>query len=339
MTENHIAVCDGDQAYVQAFASYLMEHVENATISSFTSQEAFLASDQKYKVGIMSRDFLGVQEFSGDRTQVEEKFYLCDENIAPEYEHLPMVYKYQSMEIVEDMIRRVLSSQTPAKRRFRRDDRTKFIGIYSPISHELSMPFALSLCQVLRESGSVLFLDLEELSILNRMIGRNTDRCLMDLLYMIMQDGQLNIRDYTCSFMGIDLISPFSSPEEIGEIAADVWLQLFEALMGSGYDSVVVLFGRLPQGFKQLVELCSELLVLGKPGDYYGKSQERFLGYLEDNHFEVPTKSVMLPMSAGNLVDGTYAMEELIQGNLGMFVRKMLRDGSLAGEISYERAG
>ena len=43
----------------------------------------------------------------------------------------------------------------------------------------------------------------------------------------------------------------------------------------------------------------------------------------------------MLPMSAGNLVDGTYAIEELIQGNLGMFVRRMIRQGVMAKDLSY----
>ena len=40
-------------------------------------------------------------------------------------------------------------------------------------------------------------------------------------------------------------------------------------------------------------------------------------------------------MSAGNLVDGTYAVEELIQGNLGMFVRRMIRQGVMAQELAY----
>ena len=38
---------------------------------------------------------------------ISEKLYLCDERIASEYEYLPMVYKYQSMEIVEEMLRRI----------------------------------------------------------------------------------------------------------------------------------------------------------------------------------------------------------------------------------------
>ena len=99
MTKQSIVVCDSDEAYVRAFAAYLMECLSDVTIVSFTSEEAFLASEAVYSIGILSKDFLSVLEFSG-KEMVHEKFYLCDEIIASEYEHLPMVYKYQSMEIV-----------------------------------------------------------------------------------------------------------------------------------------------------------------------------------------------------------------------------------------------
>ena len=32
---------------------------------------------------------------------------------------------------------------------------------------------------------------------------------------------------------------------------------------------------------------------------------------------------------------GTYAVEELIQGNLGMFVRRMIRQGVMAQGLAY----
>ena len=106
VTKQSIVVCDSDEAYVRAFAAYLMECLSDVTIVSFTSEEAFLASEAVYSIGILSKDFLSVLEFSG-KEMVREKFYLCDEVIASEYEHLPMVYKYQSMEIVEEMLKRL----------------------------------------------------------------------------------------------------------------------------------------------------------------------------------------------------------------------------------------
>ena len=80
MTKQSIVVCDSDEAYVRAFAAYLMECLSDVTIVSFTSEEAFLASEAVYSIGILSKDFLSVLEFSG-KEMVHEKFYLCDEII------------------------------------------------------------------------------------------------------------------------------------------------------------------------------------------------------------------------------------------------------------------
>ncbi len=334
MTKQSIAVCDGDKEYIQAFATYLMEHVPDILISSYTSEDAFVHSDQKFDVGIMSRDFLSVLEFCGKEI-VKEKLYLCDENIAEEFEHLPMVYKYQSMEIVEEMIKRMMQ-RNPTEWWDKRDGaKTKVIGIYSPISHELSMPFGLSLCQMLRERGRVLFLDIEELSIMNTMTGRVCEKNLMDLLYLITQEKKPDAADFIHSFMGIDYISPFSNPEELNDIDEGAWNGLMQFVLSLGYDTVIILFGRTVQGFRQMVSLCEELVVLGKPGDYYGKSQSSFLEYAKKSYIDTQIDSVYLPMSATNLVDGTYAMEELIQGNLGMFVRKLIQEGRIAKEQLY----
>lgn len=337
MTKNSIVVCDGDKEYLQAFTTYLMEHIPNISIYSFTSEETLLRCDQKFSIGIMSKDFLSVLEFSG-KDMVEEKFYLCDENIASEFEHLPMVYKYQSMEIVEEMIRRMLQKDVKNWWGKRKDTNTHVIGIYSPISHELSMPFGLSLCQVLRESGRVLFLDIEENSIMRIMTGQEDGRSLMDLLYFVVQQESFPMEEFVHSFMGVDYVSPFSNPEEVNDISGEAWESLMQYLLRAGYETIVILFGRTVQGFHDMVSMCEELVVLGKPGDYYQKSQMCFMNYAGKTYEDVSIKSVSLPMSAGNLVDGTYAMEELIQGNLGIFVRKLLQEGMLTQERVYGTA-
>lgn len=337
MTENKIVVCDGDKAYVEAFTTYLMEQIPEITVYSYTSEDAFINCGDVFEVGILSGDFLGVLEFSGV-DMVKEKLYLCDENIAPEYEHLPMVYKYQSMEIVEEMLRRMLRREIKILWDKQFNQRTKVIGVYSPISHELSMPFALTLSEIYREQGRVLFLDIEELSIMEAMTGQKCDKSLMDLLYMIVQQEKYSISDYIRSFMGVDYIQPFSNPEELNDISEEMWNHLMHNLLSLGYDTVVILFGRTIPGFRNMLSLCEDVVVLGKPGDYYRKSQIHFMEYIKTVCDNVPMRQVSLPMSAGNLVDGTYAMEELVQGNLGMFVRKAMREWSGVRETGYGTA-
>ena len=203
------------------------------------------------------------------------------------------------------------------------------IGIFSPISHELQLPYALAVCQICREQGSVLFLDLEEFSVLPEFLGiQNTEECrtILDLLYLLEGENrsQADFKSHVRQYMGIDYILPFSDPEEMGKILPEQWQRLFAAALGAGYDTVVVLFGRVCQGFCELGGLCQEFLVLSKPGDYYQKSLHSFMAQARGLIGGRSLQLMQLPMSAAGLTEGTYRLEELIQGNLGLYVRRQV---------------
>lgn len=335
MKKEMIVICDEDEAYVEAFTAYLLGQLGDITICSFTRKEEFLQDDREYALGILSREFLEVAEFAC-KENILEKMYLCDEEVAPEYEHLPMIYKYQSMDIVVEMLQRRRRKQKQ-RRLFGDGQRAgKLIGIFSPISHELQLPFALAVCQVCQEQGSVLFLDLEEFSILPEFMGIREGEekagTLLDMLYLLEGDGTVDFKSYTRQYMGIDYLLPFPNPEEMSGVGMEQWKKLFSAAASAGYDTVIVLFGRVFQGFWELSALCRELLVLNKPGDYYQKSQRTFMNYAAGMLDRKLLQPVQLPMSAGNLADGTYRMEELIQGNLGIYVRRQLEQLAVFGQ-------
>jgi hypothetical protein len=124
--------------------------------------------------------------------------------------------------------------------------------------------------------------------------------------------------------MGFEYILPFSNPNEISEIDSDTWSKFLELLSRADYDYIVVLFGRTINGFNSHIRNLEKLYVLGKPGDYFRKSQEAFLNYIDRIGSDLELEDVILPMSAGNLSDGSYQLEELLQGNLGLFVKKLI---------------
>jgi hypothetical protein len=237
------------------------------------------------------------------------------------------IYKFQAVDKILDEItelREVTKSSISIKNS---NEKSKLIGVYSPVNHELQLPFSMALGQAYRTGGKVLFVDLEEISIMPNLIGRNCERNLMDLLYLLntnTEDMENSLSEYVRSFMGFDYIEPFWNPNEISEIDEDTWDRFFEMLVKTDYDVVVVLFGRAINGFSRYIERLNRLFVLGRPGDYFKKGQENFLDYLDRIQANISVENVILPMSAGNLSDGTYQLEELLQGNLGVFVRKLM---------------
>ena len=333
MKNKEIALCDLDTGYITMFASYLMEHIEGVGIHIFTTPESFFVDETEYDLGILTPDFEEVSSFRQSKT-MKKKYILCENSEERSYEN--GIYKYQSMDDILREIPELVGIKEKKASTKNLENKSKFIGVYSPISHELQMPFSLALSNSLKDKGNVLFLDLEEISILPSLIGCEIDRNLMDLLYELSTENEnLILEDYIHHFMGMDYIIPCLNPDELPGIDEETWERLFKVLENSGYDTIVVLFGRAINGFGKILSAMKTTYVLSKPGDYFKKGQNAFLEYLNRLETDSKVNSVMLPMSAANLTDGAYCLEELLQGNLGVFVRKLLGQDERIEQVSY----
>jgi len=318
MKNLEIALCDIDDSYIMKFASYLMEK-SDASIHIFTSTEGFFEDEGNYDLAIMSEDFRELCDFKS-KGVIRQKYFLS-ENAGDESED--SIYKYQSVEGILEKVN-LLKYESVKKSINSSNNESKLIGVYSPIAHELQLPFALALNQAYANLGRVLFLDLQEISILPAFAG-SCERNLMDLLYEINTNADdIDFSSYVKNYMNFDYISPFYNPNEIGEIDDTTWLGLFDWIRKLNYDHVVVLFGRVINGFTKVMDGFEKLYVLTQPGDYYKKSVEQFLDYLERLNLPIEIENVSLKMTAKNLSEGTYQLEELLQGNLGMFVKKLM---------------
>lgn len=322
MKNLEIALCDLDSNYVLKFANHLMMKA-NVGVHIFTTPEGFFSDETDFDVAIMTEEF---EEISGFRPKgmIGHKYFLTEDsaNVTDGF-----IYKFQAVDKILDEITELKEVTKSGISKKNSNEKSKLIGVYSPVNHELQLPFSMALGQAYRTGGKVLFVDLEEISIMPNLIGRNCERNLMDLLYLLntnAEDMEDSLSEYVRSFMGFDYIEPFWNPNEISEIDEDTWDRFFEMLVKTDYDVVVVLFGRAINGFARYIERLNRLFVLGRPGDYFKKGQENFLDYLDRIKANISVENVILPMSAGNLSDGTYQLEELLQGNLGVFVRKLM---------------
>jgi hypothetical protein len=82
--------------------------------------------------------------------------------------------------------------------------------------------------------------------------------------------------------------------------------------------------------------MLDKLYLLEKTGDYFRKSQEMFLDYIERLGLEVDIEDVVLPMTVGNLSDSPYQLEELLHGNLGAFVKRLINNGVQDASEMYD---
>lgn len=342
MKQQDLLLCDSDVEYVRRFASYIMEHADGVKLHIFTDTKAYFLDKGSYDIGILSKDFMELSDFDAGKT-INEKFYLCDEENTLNIPKEQIIYRYQSMGSIVDIINRCANNTRLRERRKNgnSNDYTFIEAVYSPINHELQLPFAMALGQVYKESGKVLFLDLEEISIMPQLINAKEDKNMLDFLYMLKTKGSSKTAaDFECfgefirTYQGMDYIPPFVGPDEMSGIDADDWQLIFDAVVSLGYEKVVVLFGRTVNGFDKLLSVIDRLILLSKPGDFYEKSVNEFMAYIMRQKINTAIVPVQLPMSAGNLSDGSYRIEELLVGNLGMFIRHLITDGTLLEKIA-----
>ena len=219
-----------------------------------------------------------------------------------------------------------VTQATPAGRKDQRN-----ICIYSPMHHELALPFALSMSRILAEQGQTLLVDMEEISLLPELLERSPNRDLGDYLYYLSSGGKetgSDITDFLGYYEGFYYLAPLQGIGAVADVKEEDWCRLFEQLSREEFTQILWLMDAQIQGMPQILERVSEILLLGKPGDYYVRSQKKFLEQLVEAGLEEKVHAMMLPMSAGNLTSGGYHMSQLLNGNLGGYVRKEYLGGA-----------
>ena len=318
-----ILVCDEDTSYVKSLCRFLAWTREEIRVSAYTEPEEFLNAEGEYDLGLLGKPFFSAYKKEKPDVRLKRIMYLCNV-MGEEVSDAETLYKFQSMDtfldrvysaIRQDDVMNMLSGMTVK--------RGSSTGIFSPVWHDLRLPFSMALTKAKNEEEKALFVDLETISILPELLGRQVENDLLDLLYLMEtgDDAMFALEEYIYYYEGVALLPPMRDPGRIADVTEDQWRRLFTTAEKNGYQ-LVVLMDQMLQGFERLVCSMKELILLGRPEDYYRKSQEKCRDYLMRIDDPPSVQEVILPMSATDLVDGTYEFGQLLEGNLGSFVRR-----------------
>ena len=332
MKKTSLFIADRDEAYLSAVTNYLLRSWKNLSVSA-CSDSAHLPSGQTFDILLTSLDMAesAVESVSAKRTV----YLLSSGDIAPE--GAETVYRFQPMDVFVERLLQIDMSQ-------KQSGGPRLLGVFSPIHHELSLPFSLALAKICSEEERTLFIDLTEASIMPELFRDrvsfedredinvdNEDEAmpydngpdLLDVIYDIESTGAKRIKDHfikKCD--GFSYLPSARDPELLSEVTKAQWFHFMDAVSHSGFECVVILSDRLPGHFVEWKGRRGEVILLSKDGDFYRKSERRYEDYLSEKLPEVSKKIIALPMSAQNLSDGTWYLESLIEGNLGKFVRE-----------------
>ncbi len=329
--EKIMAVYDVDQGYAQRFADVVnLKEKVPFTVVPFTSLELLREYAGRHRIEILLiSDTVPKAEIGGIRAGSVVTLAEGDVVSVTEADY-PAVYKYQS---ADSVIREVMAKycDRPADEAFMvLGRRARVLGIYSPVGRCFKTSMALLLGQQLAREGKTVYIGFEEFSGLERILGGEHKNDLSDVLYYFRQ-GSFNVvrlRSLVYTWKDMDYIAPVRYPEDMEQMNGDEAGQLIEKLASEcGYEYVVVDVGRPARNLLPVLECCDVIYMPVRDDDVSAAKLDEFADYLNVTGRQKTAERIQrvkLPFH-GNLKRGGGYLEQILWGELGDYVRKLLK--------------
>lgn len=263
---------------------------------------------------------------------------LSEGEAAEEYQDYPVIYKYQSSESLVAEVMSYYAGQEVPQPRILKKRQVKVLGVYSPIGRCGKTCFALTLGQILARKHSVLYLNLEDYAGFSFLMEKDGMSDISDVMYFLRQhkgNAVFKVNSALQRLGNMDYISPAFSSGDLREIRMEEWVRLLEELIGcSNYEIILLDIGRtvddvfalLSQCTTIYTPICTDVISTAKISQY-----EQQLRELEYEEILKKTQKLGLPFCSPPM-QGEYFMEQLENGEMGDYVRELLRQEDLEGE-------
>ena len=333
MKKNIFAVCDLEVDYAYNFIGYLNQKKNIPfEIQAFTSRESLMEYGKKNYIELL---------LISDKAMCREikemdigKIVILSEGVhLPELDQYPSVYKYQSSsDVIREVMacygeeKAVLPAQFPVLKKT-----TEILGVYSPLGRCLKTSFALTLGQVLARERAVLYLNLEEYSGFEELMGKGFSYNLSALLYYVRQDNQnlvMKMNSMIQTVNNLDFIPPVQAPGDICGTSWEDWEHLLREIeLHSSYEVIILDIGSGIDEIFQMLDKCKRIYmpVLSDTMSVSKIAQfENLLRIWDYPQVLAKTEKVRLPFHIGGASPEVY-IEQLVWSELGDYVRALLR--------------
>lgn len=345
MSKIAVAVCDSDTEYLNRFVTYLVERRSGEfEVHAYSVPERLLATllEEKVDVVVCGSGFDGIVETV--REQGIAVLILQEtlpEMVADEGAYQPgeavlceRVFRYQPVEAILHEVRVLAGSGAEPKPAEGMRTRMEVIGVCSPVCHEMQMPFALVVAQMMSEQRKVLYVNLMEHSGFLELFGMSVECNFGDIMLAIRRQG-LSMDIFLKSVYeaeGVDYIPPFDNPEDLLEFTitdSEIFLNFLESQ--TDYDVLVLDFGAGIREFATMLSQCTSIYCLMRNGYFYDCRMNHFLKYLEREPGQEIAERLHvlnLPFSAKGIRGGIDVYRQLLWSEFGDYVRECLAGGA-----------
>ena len=326
MRKQRILICDTDQAYARALSAYFISSGRNFEIASYSIPEKFAAERGAFDVSLLGKEFIQLMQERGIDASQFGRIFVLTGNVNESNGAYEVLYKFQQMKTFLNNV-----SQFPMRENLQNGMQTaaEWTGIYSPVRHELQLLFALAYCDQKRKTRpeeGLLFLDLEENSLMSELVGDAQSKNLTDYLYLLETNNVSTEELIGCFsvYHGFSYLPPVRFFQELVSVSEGRWKKFFASIAGLGFGQIVVLFDGSLRGMNGLMHYLKDLVLVGREGDFYRKYEKQIRYFLQEKEQPMMVRETVLPLSGANLIDGTYRFEQLLSGNLSKYAKRAM---------------
>lgn len=339
----NLAVCDPDEGYVRCLTQYFSEkdrmpfsifgfsrERELADFAERSGIDVLLVSPEMLTARVRQLNIGKIVILADGETTGEESM---DESFsgADRQGNIEVVRKFQS---TENIIREVMDICSDGVRQASglavQAGGARVNGVYSPAGRCGKTTFAVTLGQAAARSERVIFIDMDEFSGFETLLGRKSGGNLSDLLYYCKLNPAnlgMKLKSVTCNLRGLDVIAPMSYSSDLRDISTDEWKELVGYVAGTcGYDRVILDINSAVRDPLELLGIC-DVIYMPVTDDAISaikiREFEHYLVRTEREETLYKIKKIKLPVLKDEFVRTGY-MEQLLLSPMGAFAEEVL---------------
>ena len=326
------AVCDVEVEYAYNFMEYLNRKKSLPfEVQAFTGPDVLCEFVRKQPVEILLISDKAVTE-EVRRLKVGKLIILSEGVHSPELDQYPSVYKYQAS---DEIIREVMDCYSAEKAAVSADAVFKkeaaVIGVYSPVGRTQKTSFAVTLGQILAKEKAVLYLNMENYSGFEELLGEDYQRNLSDLLYYARQENVNlvhKLQGMVRSLQNLDYVPPAVGPMDIQEADIKEWTLILKQIAeNSSYEAVILDLGDGVGDLFRILDLCTQIYMPVRNDAFSAAKISQFENLLRAWDYTgvlEKIRKVKLPFHSTSRTGRGY-FEDLVWSELGDTVRQLLR--------------
>lgn len=336
MKKSIFAVCDLDASYACSLMDYLNgKRTTPFEVQAFTNVESLQTYARENPIEVLLISTRAMCSEIRD-LPINRIIMLSEGETLPELEEYPSVYKYQSSDQLLSEVLEYYAELHPQPFTYGKvAHKTRIYGVYSPIGRARKTSFALTLGEVLSENNQVLYLNFEEFSGFEELFDRTYRTDISDLIYFSRQkEGGFiyKLNSVVQTFHELHYIPPALSPADVRDVSGKEWLDFLHEISVYGeYDILILdlseqvdeLFQVLRECDRVYLPVLEDAISQAKLAQY-----EKLLGMLDMEDVIEKTRKLKLPVQP-LLKENGDIMQQLVWGEMGNFVRKMLIEEDL----------